>query len=42
MSLNKKVGIKILEPVSIIIIGIITGGIFLGVYLPIFQMMDNI
>lgn len=37
-----KVGIKILEPVSIILIGIIVGGIFLGMYLPIFQMMDNI
>ena len=37
-----QVGIKILEPISIIIIGIITGGIFLGIYLPIFQMMDNI
>ena len=37
-----QLGIKVLEPVSIIIIGIITGLIFLGIYLPIFQMMDNI
>ena len=37
-----KIGIKILEPLSIIFIGIIVGGIFLGMYLPIFQMMDNI
>ena len=37
-----KIGIKILEPLSIIFIGIIVGGIFLGIYLPIFQMMDNI
>lgn len=37
-----ELGIKILEPVTIIIIGIITGGVFLGMYLPIFQMMDNI
>ncbi len=37
-----QLGIKVLEPMSIIIIGIITGLIFLGIYLPIFQMMDNI
>lgn len=37
-----KIGIKILEPISIIFVGIIIGGIFLGMYLPIFQMLDNI
>lgn len=36
------IGIKFIEPITIIIIGIIVGSIFLGMYLPIFQMLDNI
>lgn len=34
--------IKLLEPLSMVILGIIVGGIFFGVYLPVFQMMDSI
>lgn len=37
-----RLGIKVLEPLSIIVVGAITGVIFLGIYMPIFQMMDNI
>ena len=35
-------GIKFLEPVLIIIMGIIIGTVFLGIYMPIFQMMEEI
>ena len=34
--------IKFLEPVLIIIMGIIIGTVFLGIYMPIFQMMEEI
>lgn len=34
--------IKLLEPTLILIIGIIVGGIFLGIYGPILEMMNNI
>lgn len=36
------IGIKLLEPFTIIIIGIIVGTVFLGIYMPVFQMMDSI
>ena len=35
-------GIKFLEPLTIIIMGIIVGIVFLGIYMPVFQMMDSI
>lgn len=37
-----EVGLKILEPLTILIIGIIVGTVFLGIYMPVFQAMDNI
>lgn len=39
---KKETGIKLLEPCLIIIIGIIIGFVFLGIYIPVFQMMDGI
>lgn len=36
------IGIKTAEPLLIIIIGIIIGIVFLGIYMPVFQMMDGI
>ena len=37
-----EVGLKILEPLTILIIGVIVGTVFLGIYMPVFQAMDNI
>ena len=35
-------GIKFLEPVLIMVLGIIIGIVFLGIYMPVFQMMEGI
>ena len=37
-----EIAIKLLEPAAIIIVGTVVGIVFLGIYMPIFQIMDSI